>query len=268
MLVDSHCHLDYESLSDDLDGVVERAGRAGIGTMLTISTRLDRFSGVLAIAEQYEHIWCTVGVHPHEAGAEPDLTTDKLIELSAHPKVIGIGETGLDYYYEHRPREIQEQSFRAHIGAARETGLPVIVHSRNADGDTARVLTAEYATGAFPGLLHCFSSTKQLAEIALEIEFRISFSGIVTFKNAHEVRETVEIVPMNRLLVETDSPYLAPVPNRGKTNEPSFVVHTAAEVADLKGVSSAEVADVTTQNFFNLFTKATPPDAKPGSNVG
>lgn len=263
MLVDSHCHLDYDSLSEEIDMVVARARSAGIGTMLTISTRLDRFSGVLAIAERFEDIWCSVGVHPHEAGAESNVTTRQLVELSEHPKVVGIGETGLDYYYEHSSRELQQQSFRAHICAARETGLPIIVHSRNAEADTAQILTEEYAEGAYPGLLHCFSATKQLAENALEIDFRISFSGIVTFKNAGEVRDAAQIVPMDRLLVETDAPYLAPVPHRGKTNEPSFVVHTAATVAELKGVTDAEIADVTTENFFRLFTKVRRPEESP-----
>lgn len=262
MLVDSHCHLDYGSLNDDLDGVVERARLAGIGTMLTISTRLDRFPGVLAIAERFEDIWCSVGVHPHEAGAKPDVTARQLIELSAHPRVIGIGETGLDYYYEHSPRDLQQQSFRAHIAAARESGLPLIVHSRNAEADTAQILADEYDRGRYSGLLHCFSATKQLAESALLIDFRISFSGIVTFKNASEVRDAARIVPMDRILVETDAPYLAPVPNRGKTNEPSFVVHTAAAVAELKGVTDIEFADVTTENFFSLFTKAERPGGK------
>ena len=263
MLVDSHCHLDCDSLSEEIDMVVARARLAGIGTMLTISTRLDRFTGVLAIAERFEDIWCSVGVHPHEAGAESDVTTRQLVELSEHPKVVGIGETGLDYYYEHSSRELQQRSFRAHICAARETGLPIIVHSRNAEADTAQILTEEYAGGAYPGLLHCFSATKQLAETALEIDFRISFSGIVTFKNAGEVRDAAQIVPMDRLLVETDAPYLAPVPHRGKTNEPSFVVHTAATVAELKGVTNAEIADVTTENFFRLFTKVRRPEESP-----
>lgn len=258
MLVDSHCHLDYGALSEKLDAVVARARSAGIGAMLTISTRLDRFPGVLAIAERYEDIWCSVGVHPHEAGGEPDVTVRQLVELSDHPRVVGIGETGLDYYYEHSPRDIQQRSFRTHITAARETGLPVIVHSRNAEADTARILTDEYRNGAYFGLLHCFSSMRQLAEKALEINFLISFSGIVTFKNADEVREAVRIVPLDRLLVETDSPYLAPAPHRGKTNEPAYVVHTASKVAEVKGVSCLELADATTENFFDLFTKVKP----------
>lgn len=260
MLVDSHCHLDYGTLSEDIEAVVDRARSAGVGTMLTISTRLDRFPDVLAIAERFDDVWCSVGVHPHEAADAPDITARTLIELSEHPKVVGIGETGLDYYYEHSPREEQQHAFRVHIEAARETGLPIIVHSRNAETDTAEILTEEYGKGAFPGLLHCFSATRQLAEEAMKIDFLISFSGIVTFKNAHEVHEAARIVPMNRLLVETDAPYLAPVPHRGKPNEPSYVVHTAGTVARLKGITDAELAEATTANFFKLFKKIHHPE--------
>tara|TARA_Y100001960_G_C14650231_1_gene815516 strand:+ start:42 stop:824 length:783 start_codon:yes stop_codon:yes gene_type:complete len=259
MLVDSHCHLDYDSLCDDLNAVVARAHAAGIGAMLTISTRLDSFPRVLEIAERYDDIWCSVGVHPHEAITEPEVTTSQLIELSKHPKVIGIGETGLDYYYEHSPRDLQQNSFRAHIMAARETGLPVIVHSRNADSDTAEILCDEYAIGSYSGLLHCFSSTALLAEKALEIGFRISFSGIITFKNADEVRNTAQMVPLNRILVETDAPYLAPIPHRGETNEPSFVTYTAATVAKLKSIPELELWAATTENFYQLFEKAVKP---------
>ncbi|MBH61520.1 MAG: LuxR family transcriptional regulator [Alphaproteobacteria bacterium] len=259
MLVDSHCHLDYDPLSAELDAVVDRARAAGIGTMLTISTQLDRFPGVLEIAERFDNIWCSVGVHPHEASREPELTAKRLIDLSKHSKVVGIGETGLDYYYEHSPRDLQQQSFRAHITAARETGLPVIVHSRNAEVDTTRILMDEYMMGPYPGLLHCFSATRQLAENALEIDLRISFSGIVTFKNADEVREAVRIVPLDRILVETDAPYLAPIPHRGKINEPSFVTHTAAAVAELKGMPQDALWEATTENFFELFRKAEKP---------
>ena len=260
MLVDSHCHLDYVTSGEELDAVVTRARSAGVGAFLTISTRLVRFPGVLAIAERYEDVWCSVGVHPHEADSEPDVTVRRLAELGAHPKVVGIGETGLDYHYEHSPRDVQQRSFRTHVAAARETGLPLIVHSRNAEADTARILAEEYRAGVYGGLLHCFSATRQLAEKALEIDFRISFSGIVTFKNAEEVREAARIVPLDRLLVETDSPFLAPVPHRGKTNEPAYVVHTAGKVAELKGMTAPELAAATTANFFDLFTKAGRPD--------
>ena len=264
MLVDSHCHLDYDVLSEDLDAVVARARAAGVGAFLTISTSLDRFPGVLAIAERYEDVWCSVGVHPHEASSEPDVTARRLIELCKHPKVVGVGETGLDYHYEHSPRDVQQRSFRIHIAAARETGLPVIVHSRNAEADTARILVDEYRDGAYSGLLHCFNATRQLAEKALKIDFLISFSGIVTFKNAEEVRETARTVaPLDRLLVETDSPFLAPVPHRGKTNEPAYVAHTADKVAELRGMPVSELAEATTGNFFGLFTKA----RRPGSTI-
>ncbi|TNE38410.1 MAG: TatD family deoxyribonuclease [Alphaproteobacteria bacterium] len=256
MLVDSHCHLNFEQLSSDLDGVVARAGEAGIGHMLTIGTKLREFAGVRAIAEQYDNIHCSVGVHPHEAESEAeDVTTAHLVELATHPKVVGIGETGLDYFYEHAPRDLQKKSFRLHIAAAREAGLPLIVHTRNADEDTIGILHEEYEKGPFPGVIHCFSSGWEVAEKSMEIGFYISISGIVTFKAAEELREHVANIPMEKLLVETDSPYLAPVPMRGKSNEPSFVRHTAAKVAELKGVDADELAARTTDNFFKLFNK-------------
>lgn len=259
MLVDSHCHLDYPQLSDDMDGVLARAAEAGVGTMLTISTKLEKFPQVRAIAERYEHIYCTVGVHPHEAEAEPDTVADTLIELAQHPRVVGIGETGLDYYYEHSPREVQQTVFREHIKAARATGLPLVVHTRNADGDTGRILAEEMGEGPFPGLLHCFSATRELAEKAVDLGLYISISGIATFKNADDLRATIAAMPLERLLVETDAPYLAPIPHRGKPNEPSFVAHTAAKVAEIRGLSEADLAERTTENFFRLFTKAEPP---------
>lgn len=256
MLVDSHCHLDFKDFEGELDAVVERAGAAGVGLMVTISTKLTEFGGVLAVAERYDNVVCSVGIHPHEAAAEPDIDAAKLIELAQHPKVVGIGETGLDYYYEHSPREAQRRSFRAHIIAARETGLPLIVHARDADGDTAEILADEMGQGAFSGLLHCFSSGPDLARAALGLGLYISFSGIVTFKKADELREIAATVPLDRLLVETDAPYLAPVPNRGKRNEPAFVAHTAAKVAELKSVAPEALAEATTDNFFRLFSKA------------
>lgn len=255
-LVDSHCHLDYPGLAEDVDGVIGRAAAAGVGWMLTICTRVSEFPRVLAIAEAHDNVWCTVGIHPHEAGSEPETDAQTLIAMARHPKVVGFGETGLDYYYEHSPRERQQASFRAHIAAARATGLPLIVHARDADDDMAAILEAEYALGAFPGLLHCFSSGRQLAERALAIGMSISLSGIVTFKSADDLRATAAEVPLERLLVETDAPYLAPMPLRGKTNEPAFVVHTAAKVAALKGVPVDELTRVTTDNFFRLFAKA------------
>ncbi len=254
--VDSHCHLDYPGLAEDVDGVLDRAAAAGVGWMLTICTRVSEFPRVLAIAEAHDNIWCTVGIHPHEAASEPETDAATLIALARHPKVVGFGETGLDYFYEHSPRERQQSSFRAHIAASRATGLPLVVHARDADDDMAAILAEEYARGAFPGLLHCFSSSRQLAEKALAIGMSISLSGIVTFKSAHDLRATAADVPLDRLLVETDAPYLAPIPMRGKTNEPAFVVHTAAKVAELKGIDTAELAHITSGNFFRLFAKA------------
>jgi TatD DNase family protein len=259
MLVDSHCHLDFPEFAPELDAVVARARQAGIGTMLTIGTRKSTFEKVRSIAERFDEIYCSFGIHPHEADKETAMTTEQLIAVAQHPKVIGFGETGLDYYYEHSPREQQQRSFRAHIAASRETGLPLIVHTRNADEDMTAILTEEAAKGPFPGLIHCFSSSAQLARTAVDLGLFISISGIVTFKAAGDLRETVKGVPLDRLLVETDAPYLAPVPNRGKRNEPAFVVHTAAQVAQLKTMSPDELARATSDNFFRLFKKAKRP---------
>ncbi|MCP5373551.1 MAG: TatD family hydrolase [Hyphomicrobiales bacterium] len=255
MLVDSHCHLDFPDFADDLDGVVAAAARAGVGTMLTICTHVTRFAQVRAIAERYDNIFCTVGIHPHNAGSEPEVTAADLIALAEHPKVVGFGETGLDYYYEHSPRAAQQKSFRAHIRAARETGLPLVVHTRDADADTLAILTEETGAGAFPGLLHCFSSGRELAEKAVEMGFYISLSGIVTFKTAEELRAIARDLPLDRLLVETDAPYLAPVPKRGKRNEPAFTAHTAARVAETRGEPADAFAAATSDNFFRLFGK-------------
>jgi TatD DNase family protein len=226
--------------------------------MLTISTRLDQFLEVRAIAAAYPDIWCSVGAHPHEAADHETTTSDELIRLASHPRVVGIGETGLDYHYDHSPRDIQERVFRAHIAASKTTGLPLIIHAREADDDIARILRDEAPP---PGVLHCFSSGRGLAEAALDLGFLISISGIVTFRNADDLRAIVRDVPLDRLLVETDAPYLAPVPYRGKRNEPAFVAATAAAVAALKGVEPAELAEATTANFFRLFAKATRPAA-------
>lgn len=255
VLIDSHCHLDFPDFGPEVEEVVARAHGAGVGLMLTISTKVSEFDRVRAVAERFPHVYCTVGIHPHEAASEPETDTATLVEMAKHPKVVGIGETGLDYFYEHSPREAQQRNFRAHIAAARETGLPLVVHTRDADEDTGEILAEEMGKGAFPGLLHCFSSGPQLAEKALEIGLYISLSGILTFKNAVELRETAAKVPMDRLLVETDAPYLAPVPKRGKRNEPSFVVHTAEKLAEVKGVSAAALADATTANFLRLFSR-------------
>jgi TatD DNase family protein len=227
--------------------------------MVTICTKLSAFDRVLAIAEAHDNVYCSVGVHPHEAAGEGVGEPDRLIALARHPKVVGIGETGLDYHYEHSPREAQQESFRAHIGAARETGLPLIVHTRNADDDTARILREETTAGLLTGLIHCFSTPRELAEIAVNIGFYISLSGIVTFPKADDLRATVQDLPLDRLLVETDAPYLAPAPVRGKRNEPAFVVHTAAAVAALKGMAPEAFARATTDNFFRLFQKAQRP---------
>lgn len=260
MLIDSHCHLDFPDFAEERDAVIARARQAGLGLMLTISTRLDQFDRVLAVAESYPDVYCTVGIHPHEASDHVDVAAARLIELTKHPKVVGIGETGLDYFYEHSDRESQKQCFLAHIAAARETGLPVVIHTRDADEDTAAIIGAEMAKGRFKGLLHCFSSGQPLAELAVQHGMLVSFSGILTFNKAREVQETAKALPMENLLVETDAPYLAPVPLRGKRNEPSYVAHTAAFLARLKGISVAEVTERTTQNFLTLFDKV-PRDA-------
>jgi TatD DNase family protein len=256
MLIDSHCHLDFPELAKDEAGVLARARSAGVAGMLTIGTRLDQFDRVRAIAERHPNIWCSVGVHPHEAKEEGQRAPDRLIDAAQHPKVIGIGETGLDFFYEHSPRDEQALSFRTHIAAARETGLPLIVHTRDADAETGDILEQEHGKGAFAGLLHCFSSGPDIARRALDLGLYISISGIVTFKAAEQLRAIVREIPLERLLVETDAPYLAPVPKRGRTNEPAFVAHTAAKVAELKGVGIAEVEAATTENFFRLFAKA------------
>lgn len=261
MLVDSHCHLDYLAKDGDLEAIVERARAAGVTRMLTISTKLSEFDGVRAIAERYDDVFCSVGVHPHEAAEEGQASPDRLVALAAHPKVVGIGETGLDYYYEHSPRAAQQESFRAHIRAARETGLPLIVHSRDADEDTVSLLREAHAEAPFTGVIHCFTAGPALAEAALELGLYISIAGVVTFKKAEELRETVSRVPLERLLVETDAPYLAPVPMRGKRNEPAFVAHTAERLAALKGVSPEALAQATSENFGRLFDKVTPPAA-------
>jgi TatD DNase family protein len=260
VLVDSHCHLDFPDFGPEVDEVVARAHAAGVGLMVTISTKVSEFDRVKAVAERFPHVYCTVGIHPHEAASEPETDTATLVALAQHPKVVGIGETGLDYFYEHSPREAQQRNFRAHIAASRETGLPLVVHTRDADEDTARILDEEMGKGAFPGLLHCFTSGPELAEKAIELGLYVSFSGIVTFRNAESLRETAATVPMERLLVETDAPYLAPVPKRGKRNEPSFVVHTAARLAEIKGVSAEALAEATTANFLRLFARV-PPEA-------
>jgi TatD DNase family protein len=256
MLVDSHCHLDFADFGPEREAVIARAFAAGIGTMLTICTRLDQFAGVEEIAESDPHIWCSVGAHPHEAADHADLAADRLVALAAHQRVVGIGETGLDFHYDLSPRDIQERVFRAHIAASQSSGLPLIVHAREADAEIAAILKAETPP---PGVLHCFTGSRALAEAALDLGFYISISGIVTFRNADDLRAIVRDIPLDRLLVETDAPYLAPIPYRGKRNEPAFVVATAAAVAALKEVETEALAAATTANFFRLFNKAAPP---------
>lgn len=258
MIIDSHCHLDFEALASDLPGVIARAKAAGVERMVTISTRVRQFDRIRAIAEAHDNVWCTVGTHPHQAAEETDVTADELVRLAQHPKVIGIGEAGLDYHYDYAPRDVQAKSFRVHIDAARQTGLPLIIHSRSAEDDTAAMLEEEMGKGAFRALLHCFSSKPELARRGLALGAYVSFSGILTFKSAEEIREAAVLTPLERLLVETDAPYLAPVPHRGASNEPAFTVHTLAKLAEVKGVTAAEMAGITTENFFRLFSKAKP----------
>ncbi len=260
MLVDSHCHLDFAELGD-IAAVMDRARAAGVWLCVSISTELRTFPAVRAVAEQFPDVWCSVGVHPHEAQKEPLADAAPLLAEAGHAKVVGIGETGLDYYYEHSPREAQRDNFRIHIAAGRQTGLPVIVHTRDADDDTIAILEDEMGKGAFTGLIHCFTGTQRLADAARALGLSISVSGIATFKNSGALRDVIKSVPLDRLLVETDAPFLAPMPLRGKTNEPAFVVHTARMLAELKGVSQGELAAATTANFFRLFTKAKRPDA-------
>lgn len=258
MLVDTHCHLDFPDFAEDLDATVARARAAGIGCMVTICTHLAKFPQVAAVAERYSDILCTVGVHPHNAGDEISFADEAALKAAAqHPRVVGVGETGLDYFYDHSPRDAQQESFRRHIRVSMETGLPIIIHTRDADADIMKIVREEAGSGGrLTGLLHCFSSSRQLAEEALEFGFYLSLSGIVTFKKAEDLRETVRAAPIDRLLVETDAPYLAPIPHRGKRNEPAFVAQTAAVVASVKGVSADELAQATTANFFRLFPRA------------
>ena len=255
MLVDSHCHLDFPDFADDLDGVIARARAQGIERIVTISTRVRRHADVLAITERFPDVFCSIGTHPHNAKEELDITAAELIAHTRHPKVVAIGEAGLDYYYDHSPREAQEQSFRTHIAAARETGLPLVIHSRNADDDTARILEEEMGQGAFPAVLHCFTSGPELARRAIKLGFCISFTGILTFKKSDELRAIAADLPADRFFVETDAPYLAPGPHRGKRNEPAFVVETAKVLAETRGVAYDEIVRQTTDNFFRLFRK-------------
>ncbi|WP_439601426.1 TatD family hydrolase [Devosia sp.] len=256
MLIDSHCHLDFPELAADRAGVLARAKAAGIDGMVTISTRVKRFDEIKAIAEENAEVWCSVGTHPHHADEELDIFTEDLVRLSAHPKCVAIGEAGLDYFYDNAPKAAQETGLRRHIAASRLTGLPLVIHSRSADAHMGAVLSDEVGQGAFPFVLHCFTGGADLARQALALGGYISFSGIITFKNAEEIREVAKFVPADRYLVETDAPYLAPVPHRGGTNEPSYVAHTAAKVAEVRGISLEQLGAETTDNFFRLFSKA------------
>lgn len=256
MFVDSHCHLNYKGLVEDQDAVLARAAEAGVSAMLNISTRKREWADIIATAEKAPNIWASVGIHPHEADSHADVDTAQLVAAADHPKVIAIGETGLDYFYDHSDREQQQESFRAHLVASRETGLPVIVHTRDAEEDTARILREEMGKGPFPGVIHCFTASGEFADIALKLGLFISISGIVTFKNAQDLRETAARIPEERLLIETDSPFLAPVPHRGKSCEPAFVADTGRFLADLRGVSVENLAQTTADNFYTLFSKA------------
>jgi TatD DNase family protein len=261
MLVDSHCHLDFPDFAEEHDAVIARAVAAGVGRMVTISTRVRRFDQIRAIAEAHDEVYCSVGTHPHNAAEELDVMADDLVGLAQHPKVVAIGEAGLDYFYDRSPREAQAQGFRTHIEAARRTGLPLVIHARDADSDVAYILEEESGKGAFPFILHCFSSGRALAKAGIELGGYVSFSGILTFKKSEELRDIASSVPRDRLLVETDAPFLAPTPHRGKRNEPAFVAHTAHVLAETIGVADDEIARITTENFFRLFNKMPRPSA-------
>ena len=256
MLVDSHCHLDYPDFSAELPQVVARAHAAGVSHLVTISTRVKRFDEIRAIAERFDPVFCSVGTHPHQAAEEPDVTSADLVRLAAHPKVVAIGEAGLDYHYDNSPRAAQEQGLRTHIAAARETALPLVIHAREADADMAAILEEESAKGAFPFLLHCFTGGADLARRAVALGGYVSFSGVITFKKSEDLRAIAASLPEDRLLVETDAPFLAPTPHRGKRNEPAFVRQTAIALAEARGVSLEAIAAATTRNFFTLFSKA------------
>lgn len=256
MLIDSHCHLEYEGLVEDQGGVLDRARSAGIRGFLNISTRRSEWERVVATAERHADVWASVGIHPHEADQHADLGQGALLEATKHPKVVGIGETGLDYYYDKSDREVQQALFRTHISVARETGLPLIIHTRDAEDDTFRILDDEMGKGGFPALIHCFTASANFGRKVLDLGLSISISGIVTFKNAQDLQAVVATIPDDRILMETDSPFLAPVPHRGKRCEPAYTADTARFVADLRGTSIEELGAATTRNFFNLFTKA------------
>jgi TatD DNase family protein len=259
LIVDSHCHLDYEGLVEDLPAVLARAERAGVGMVLSISSRIRLADKIIAIAQAHDNVYCTVGTHPHNAHEELDIPVSELVRLAQHPKVVGIGEAGLDYFYDKSPRDAQMTGFRNHIAAARETGLALVIHTREAEEDTARVLEEEMAKGEFKAVLHCFTSQQWLAERGVQLGLYVSFSGILTYKTAENLREAARALPEDRLLVETDAPYLAPVPFRGKPNEPAFVAHTLETLAQVRGVTRDQMAKATSDNFFRLFDKVRMP---------
>jgi TatD DNase family protein len=262
MLVDSHCHLDFPDFADDLDAIVARAETAGIGRIVTISTRVRRLESLLAITARFPNVYCSVGTHPHNADEEDGITSDELIALTKHPKVVALGEAGLDNFYKDGSPEAQERGFRAHIAAARATGLPLVIHTREADEACGRILEDEIAKGPFKAVLHCYTGGRELAMKAIGLGLSISFTGILTFKNSQAIRDIAAELPADRIMVETDAPYLAPGKFRGKRNEPSFVVETARVLAETRGVSIDEIAQQTTENFFRLFDKVPRPDAK------
>jgi TatD DNase family protein len=261
MLVDSHCHLDFPELNKDLDKIIETAKEHDVRLLQTICTKISNFNNIHNIAKKYDNIYCSVGIHPNEVSDSETTTKEELIKLSSNHKVIGLGETGLDYYYEHSPKKLQKENFQIHIEAAQETQLPLIIHTRSADEDTIKILQENFKQKPFPALIHCFTATQQLALDALEMGFYISISGIITFNKAEQLRQIVKKLPIDRLLVETDAPYLAPAPKRGKSNQPAYTQYTAKFLAELKNISYNQLAKITTENFFKLFTKADPKNA-------
>ncbi len=261
MLVDSHCHLDFPDFHDRLEAILDAASAADVGRIVTISTYVSRYDTYRQLAEAHDSVFFTIGTHPHNAGSEPDVAAEKLVGLAQHPRCIAIGEAGLDYHYDKSPRDVQRQVFRTHIAASRTSGLPLIIHARNADDDMIDILSDEMGRGRFDAVLHCFSSGARLAEVGVDLGLYVSFSGILTFKNSDDIRRIAAAVPHDRLLVETDAPYLAPMPYRGKTNEPAYVAQTARVLAEVVGVSQSEIALITTENFYRLFEKARAADA-------
>jgi TatD DNase family protein len=267
MLVDHHCHIDRPEFTSDLDGVVARAHAAGVGVMVNISTRIRRFADLQAVIERYETVYGSVGTHPHQAHEELDIPVAEIVRLSKHPKIVAIGEAGLDYFYKHSTPAAQAEGFRNHIAAARETGLPLEIHTRDADADTLAILQDEHARGAFPAVLHCFTGGRELALRAVDLGLMVSFSGVITFKKSDALRDIARDIPLDRLLVETDAPFLAPDPYRGKQNEPAYVIHTASALATVKGITPEALATATTDNFFRYYTKAKRPTSEPSTVI-